>query len=987
MEQKRATMGQPGVLRSDGTVVDAFGNRVGTEPGDTKEKDEKSLEPPEKKRKIVLPPEPLELGKKVVLPAKTAAPKNPRESELVSGMLPTLQAFLGVEQGTEDPVFTETMLVAILSRALGAFGVDRLLALPASRREAEQQKILERSMNMALDEQISMAAGPSEPNHGGLVGAGSSSQMVSEAGSHAFVYDDSSEGADGDDYYLISDEDDGANGEAAGEEADDDVIEIAGIKVQVSVSGASRPPPAPVPSSSAGPSNPRAVPASNFYPIGRQQPQHHSQQPPVKTVHMPLNAATPMAPAIPYPAQVSAVDAAPLVFETLPPEPALEALKVRVWNERARREEDNTLLTPKPVSVDLDDDEEESAPIDVDAGEPELDVWKDLKEVDLQPPGLKCALLPHQVVGLHWLVRQERLSDRSGGILADDMGLGKTIQTLALILANPPPKTAKCKTTLVVCPLGVLQQWVSEIRDKTFKGTLRVGVHHPSVQKLSPGQMSALYDVVVTSFEMVTRESPHPRKQSKPAASSSKAGASKKQQATRKDQPENERGPLFKLDFYRIILDEAHWVKNPSAERTRAVHELSGKFRWCLSGTPIQNHVSDLYPLFRFLQIPEYPTKEAFDKAITSLLPTRRSAEAMMRLHTALQTYCLRRRKDDKSPLGKPLLDLPKRTVVVDDSAQFSEAERKFYNAIARNTRRLFARLMKRGSVMRNWSNVLVRILRERQAADDCRIIRANFTKKELDEAESTTSYDKLLAKIFGDVTESDRQRELERARKIFSKTVFEDLVMAGKDAEKSESGEKNRFTDACPICHDVCESPMVTKCGHIFCKDCITAYVNDENNKESGCPECSFTPLKPTELVSAEAFYVPPPAVTEADSSQMAIDDAERVQDEEDEKAIRQILHRGPDCGAKIIRLLELLKAQQVDKPGSKAIVFSSFTSMLSLCGKALKDAGIGFARYDGDMTPVQRDSALRSLNMDSKTLVLLVSLKAGGVGLNREF
>jgi SNF2 family DNA or RNA helicase len=159
---------------------------------------------------------------------------------------------------------------------------------------------------------------------------------------------------------------------------------------------------------------------------------------------------------------------------------------------------------------------------------------------------------------------------------------GKTIQTLALILANPPPKTTKHKTTLVVCPLGVLQQWVTEIKEKTFKGSLRVGIHHPSAQKLSAGQMSNLYDVVVTSFEMVTRESPHPRKATKPAASSSSSSKGKTQ-ATRKEQPENERGPLFRMQFYRVILDEAHWIKNPSAERTRAVHELATSHRWCLT--------------------------------------------------------------------------------------------------------------------------------------------------------------------------------------------------------------------------------------------------------------------------------------------------------------------------------------------------------------------------------------------------------------------
>ena len=129
----------------------------------------------------------------------------------------------------------------------------------------------------------------------------------------------------------------------------------------------------------------------------------------------------------------------------------------------------------------------------------------------------------------------------------------------------------------------------------------------------------------------------------------------------------------------------------------------------------------------------------------------------------------------------------------------------------------------------------------------------------------------------------------------------------------------------------------------------------------------------------------MPPPLANDTmDASQIAADETERQQDEEDEQAIRQILAEGPECGAKILRLIDLLKQQQVDKPGSKAVVFSSFTSCLTLCGQALKKAGIGHARLDGEMTLTHRDQAVRSLNKDPKTLVLLVSLKAGGVGLN---
>ncbi len=93
---------------------------------------------------------------------------------------------------------------------------------------------------------------------------------------------------------------------------------------------------------------------------------------------------------------------------------------------------------------------------------------------DPQPDGLDCKLLPHQKQGLAWLRDREKGRKR-GGILADDMGLGKTIQMLALILANPP--TTKPKTTLIVAPVALLDQWKEEILEKSDAG-LRVYIHH-----------------------------------------------------------------------------------------------------------------------------------------------------------------------------------------------------------------------------------------------------------------------------------------------------------------------------------------------------------------------------------------------------------------------------------------------------------------------------------------------------------------------------
>lgn len=101
------------------------------------------------------------------------------------------------------------------------------------------------------------------------------------------------------------------------------------------------------------------------------------------------------------------------------------------------------------------------------------------------PKAMSCNLMPHQRLGLEWLLEHE-LGEDKGGILADDMGLGKTIQALALMLENPPKSDAKYKTTLIVAPLALLKQWPREINDKIRPDyKLKVHVFHGAGRKIS----------------------------------------------------------------------------------------------------------------------------------------------------------------------------------------------------------------------------------------------------------------------------------------------------------------------------------------------------------------------------------------------------------------------------------------------------------------------------------------------------------------------
>lgn len=219
------------------------------------------------------------------------------------------------------------------------------------------------------------------------------------------------------------------------------------------------------------------------------------------------------------------------------------------------------------------------------------------EEDDGSVDGLKVKLLPHQIDGVAWMIDKESGERKKngvlphGGILADDMGLGKTIQALSLILSNPrPPKDeqpanpkrkipeAVGKGTLVVAPLALIKQWESEIKDKIETSqNFKVLVHHGQSRTKSFEALKK-YDVVITTYHTLTSE----HEASSPDDNGVKAGC-------------------FGIHWYRIILDEAHSIKNRNAKMTKAAYDLKSVYRWCMTGTPMQNNLDELQSLIRFL--------------------------------------------------------------------------------------------------------------------------------------------------------------------------------------------------------------------------------------------------------------------------------------------------------------------------------------------------------------------------------------------------
>ena len=175
------------------------------------------------------------------------------------------------------------------------------------------------------------------------------------------------------------------------------------------------------------------------------------------------------------------------------------------------------------------------------------------------PDGLQCALRDYQHQGLNWL--QFLRTNQFSGVLADDMGLGKTVQTLAHLLCEKESGRMK-KASLIVAPTSLMGNWFDEA--KRFTPALRVLIFHGATRHQDHFDD---YDVVISTYGLIQRDKVR----------------------------------FLDYAFYYLILDEAQFIKNARTKTTQVVQQLRATHRLCLTGTPVENHLGELWSLFHFL--------------------------------------------------------------------------------------------------------------------------------------------------------------------------------------------------------------------------------------------------------------------------------------------------------------------------------------------------------------------------------------------------
>lgn len=565
--------------------------------------------------------------------------------------------------------------------------------------------------------------------------------------------------------------------------------------------------------------------------------------------------------------------------------------------------------------------------------------------------------------------------DTRGGILADMMGLGKTLSILSLVASSieearkwehlalvqrPPPEprpsrdegvlmmqqsglepapiVRHAKSTLIVCPLSTITNWEEQIKQHLQPGALSYHIYHgPS--RIKDAARLASFDIVITTYGSVSNELGSRRK--------GKEGLY----------------PLEEIGWFRIVLDEAHMIREQSTLQFKAMCRLQAERRWAVTGTPVQNRLDDLAALLAFLRLHPFHDRPKFSRYIVEPFKAC-DPEIVPKLRVLVDTITLRRLKDK--------IDLPPREDLV-VRLDFSPDERAVYDMFARNAQDRMRVLAGSNIGKALGGNTYIHILK---AILRLRLLCAHG--KDLLNDDDLAALKGMTAEMAIDLDEEGCDGPAlshQKAHEMFA------LMQDTNNDACIECSKKLNAADGQNLDAEGQDDVLgyMTPCFHVICRSCVGGYheraraILRPDQSSGPCPVCNtYVSLTLVELrrddVDAEHDG---PAKTKAKISRKNIE-----------------RYDGPHTKTRAL-LEDLLKSRAASaanpsEPPFKSVVFSGWTSHLDLIELALNTEGISFARLDGTMSRAARTAAMDSFRENAKVEVMLVSIMAGGLGLN---
>ncbi|KAI0652068.1 SNF2 family N-terminal domain-containing protein [Trametes meyenii] len=611
--------------------------------------------------------------------------------------------------------------------------------------------------------------------------------------------------------------------------------------------------------------------------------------------------------------------------------------------------------------------------------------------------------------------------------------------------ANPPTQPAASTSALALsAPSGGQLDIKSDVT-QSFKRIrdgppLRVYVYHGNARRLEPAFL-ADFDAVITTYSTLASEFSKQTKSleaaddddedegassdgfievdetGKPVVKPSKAKKAVKKRKKAVGSVAEATSPLQSIHWFRVVLDEAHSIKETSTVGCRASCDLAADRRLCLTGTPVQNKLDDVYALIKFLRLSPFDDKNAWNEFIGTPVKFAQPL-GVARLQTIMRCITLRRTKESRAEDGKKILSLPSRRDEL-RYLKFDEHERAIYDHFFNESKAEFHELSHKNEVMKNYVGILQKILRLRQICDHFELVQNKGLGLP---GEGTPAYEDVAATIMREGL------NLQRAAVIFSllkeagtaqcvectheltlpmESSGDGTAEVDAPAGPSKRGRKPKASTSRAGTRQ--NSPnngaaVLTRCQHLFCLGCFRqttfpGWPNVPADTRRCCSVCQLG-LLPTDAVQVDLDCHLLESVMAGGPKKKG------AKKEKRQKGIAiENFHPSTKVRALLGDLVQFSKAnrysanydpgsievQMVDNEGNclddgitKTVVFSQWTSMLDKIEDALEIANIRYDRLDGTMKRDERTRAMDALKHDPSCEVLLVSLKAGGVGLN---
>jgi SNF2-related domain/Helicase conserved C-terminal domain len=300
-----------------------------------------------------------------------------------------------------------------------------------------------------------------------------------------------------------------------------------------------------------------------------------------------------------------------------------------------------------------------------------------------QPAELNAQIRPYQAQGIAWL--QLLAANQLGGVLADDMGLGKTLQTLAHILLEKESGRMTLPV-LVVCPTSVIPNWISEVGK--MAPSLRVLPLHGAQRSDRFNEINGA-DIVVTSYPLVVRDAES----------------------------------LLPVNWHAVVLDEAQAIKNARTKLAQTVLGLKAGHRICLTGTPIENHLGELWSQFNFLLPGVLSDQETFNRVFRKPIEEKGDEQRRCLLVARTKPFILRRMKEDVLP------DLPEKTVVVKNIELLGD-QRDLYESLRLSMHEQVLKQIDEMGLAKSQIVILNALLKLRQVCCDPRLVKLDAAEQ-----------------------------------------------------------------------------------------------------------------------------------------------------------------------------------------------------------------------------------------------------------------